>query len=1224
MDTQALLKESSATHLRGDLAAAEAGYRIILAHEPHNADALFLMATLYLQRGDFGQAVPLLKGLLKVNPAHRDAWQQLAHALLESGDGVEAADCYVSMLARWPDHVQAYLGLGEISLAQGRLDTATQAFEQALKFVPDLPVALFNLGLINYQLKVLDAAETYYRRYLNSEPDSLQGHFNLGAVLHDLHRLDEAQAEYRWALKIDARSVEAHRGLGNIALYERRYGEAIEHFRAGLAYAPHDVELLSNLGVMLQKLNMMDEAEQVLQQAIALNPEHINAHFNLALVLLLKGNFFEGWKEYEWRLKIKSRSPVRFIQPEWDGADLVGKSILLRAEQGFGDTFQFVRYAPQVKAAGGRVIFECQPELKRLLLRTPGLDVIAERPVSEVPLVSFDCHLPLLSLPRIFDTGFDTIPSALPYIYPETWLTERWAARLAQDKQRRIGIVWAGRPAHEDDLNRSCTLAHFSALSCVPNVTLYSLQKGGRAQDVDALQSMGIVDLEPEIDDFADTAAVIANLDLVICVDTSVAHLAGAMGKPVWIVLPFAPDFRWLAQGEASPWYPSARLFRQPASKDWDSVFLALAQALASFTLERPIAAENIAPMLHYDDEIIEQLRQAHHAMRKGDWRTMEAHCQTVLPHAPHHIEANMLLGIALCKSDRAPDGLHHLALAYEYWPQNPVLLKYLGLGLQSCGEAEQAAHFFLSALQFGNDDPEILFNLGVLRHLAGDLSAASGFYQAALAMKPNFAECLNNQGIVLGALGEINQAIEHFQKAIELAPDFFDPVLSLGNVLYQSGRIEEAKISFERAVDLRPDHAGAQNSLGVALKAQGEMLAAVASFERALQLDAGLYEARGNLGNALKHLGQLDQAIAQYREALAQCPENASIWGNLGNALQQQGKVEAALHAFDQALKIAPDNPEAHWNRALAWLLIGDYEHGWPEYEWGFAAGARPINERAIPRWQGENLVDKTLLVSAEQGLGDTLQFVRFLSAARARVGKLVFECQPALLGLLGECAGIDQIFPSAAPDSELPEIAARVPLMSLPGMLGVTLSQLPGACPYLRTAPENLSQFATLISTGDIKVGIVWAGSSAHQDDRNRSCDLRLFKSLAQVSGVQLYSLQKGPRAQDIEQADFPILDLSPYLNDFMDTAAAIVALDLVVSVDTAVLHLAAGLGKTTWVALPFAPDWRWGIGREDCPWYPAVRLFRQAGVGQWPEVFEQMAQAIKESQLPLERTS
>lgn len=1213
MDTHALLKEASATHIQGDLAAAEAGYRIILAQEPENADALFLLAILYLQTSDFAKAIPLLKGVVQVNPTHRDAWQQLAHALLESGEAAEAASCYVSMLARWPEHIQAYLGLGEIALAQGGLDTATQAFEQVLKFEPDHPLALFNLGLINYRAKRFDTAEFYYRRYLVLQPDSLQGHYNLGAVLHDLHHFDEAQAEYRGALNIDPSSVESYRGLGIIALYERRYADAVAQFRAGLAYAPNDVELLSNLGVMLQKLNCMDEAEQIFRQVIALNPQHINAHFNLALGLLLKGQFAEGWQEYEWRLKIKNRLPVTFVQPEWDGAALDGKSILLRAEQGYGDTFQFVRYAPMVKAAGGKVVLECQPELKRLLLRTPGIDVIVERPVTGPPLVSFERHLPLLSLPRVFNTNIDSVPSAFPYIRPEPWLVERWAARLAQDKKRRIGIVWAGRPTHEDDLNRSCRPAHFAQLVSAKNTTIYSLQKGGLAQDVDALQHAGVVDLELEIDDFADTAAAIANLDLVICVDTSVAHLAGAMGKPVWIILPYAPDFRWLASGETSPWYPSARLFRQPETKDWDSVFIAIAQALTQFSSVERVVAKHATPGLIYDDKTVAELRRARRAMRSDNWDLMEERCQTVLKLSPDHIEANALLGIALCKLNRAPDALHHLTVAYEHWPQNPVLLKYLGMALQICGEAEQAQQFFFGALQFGNDDPEVLFNLGVLRHMAGDISQASGLYQAALAMKPAFAECLNNQGIALNALGKVSQAIEHFQQATQFAPDFFDPVLNLGNALFQTGRTAEAKACFQRAIALRNEHAGAHNALGVVLKAQGELPAAVAAFERALLLDPSLYEARGNLGNALKGLGLLDQAIALYREALAQHPDNASVWISLGNALQQQGDIQGALAAFDQALALAPDMPEAHWNRALAWLLLGDYERGWPEYEWGFAAGARPLNERAYPKWKGESLPGKTLLVSAEQGLGDTLQFVRFLSAAKARASKLVLECQPELLTLLCQNAVADQIVPSATPDSALPEIAARIPLMSLPGLLGVALSQLPGPYPYLAADQACLRRIAPFISAGDFKVGIVWAGSPAHQDDSNRSCELRLFERLAQVPGVQLYSLQKGGHAQDIERIDFSMVDLAPHLNDFSDTAAAIAVLDLVVTVDTAVAHLSGAMGQPAWVLLPFAPDWRWGLERIDSAWYPAMRLFRQPQRGQWQPVLEQVAQAL-----------
>jgi tetratricopeptide (TPR) repeat protein len=1181
MDTQSLLKQASDSHKRGDLPAAESGYSQILAAEPDHADALFLSATLRAQRAEWDDAQLRLQRLLASHPEHAEGWLNLAHVLQQCGQSEQAIPCYDAYLQLRPGDAQNW----------------------------------FELGLACFQAKRFDRAEQAYRRYLQAVPDSLEGHFNLGATLHDAHELEAAKQEYRHVLQLDPTQVEAYRGLGNIALHERHYSDAVMHFSKALEIAPQDVELLSNLGVMLQKVGRLEEAERILREAVRVAPEHVNAHFNLGLVLLLQGNFHEGWTEYAWRHRIKGRTPVRFDQPEWDGSPLGGRTILLRAEQGFGDTFQFVRYAPLLKAMGARVVVECQPGLKRILLRTPGIDMISERPASGQPLVDFDRHAPLLELPRLFATDAQNIPTEFPYIRPEPWLVERWAARLAEDRQLRVGIVWAGRPTHEDDQNRSCSLAHFLRLASVPGITLYSLQKGSAVQALALPDAVGkVVDLDPEIDDFADTAAAITNLDLVICVDTSVAHLAGAMGKPVWVVLPFAPDWRWLAQGEHNPWYPSARLFRQEATGDWDALFDRLRDALAiASQAHRPRGSGSATPALHYEGRLIGELRQARQALRRGDWQRAEALCHALLAHWPEHAEASWLAGFAQFSLGRAGDALSHLVVAYEAWPQHPLLLKILGMALQTLDQRPEAEQCYLAALQSGNDDPEVLFNFGVLKHMDGQLEAAVALYQTAMALKPEFPDCLNNLGLALRALGRLDEAMARFREALALRPDFFDSILNLGNAVFLTGQTEEAVDWFRRAVQLRGAHAGAHNSLGVALKALGRVDEAIDEFGQAVRFEPTLAEAHSNLGNALKLAGRLPAAVAAYRAALEINPQNALVWTNQGSALQQGGAIAEALEAFEQAVTIDPDLPEAHWNRALAWLAMGDYERGWPEYEWGFRAGARPLPSRKLPRWNGDVMPGKTLLVSAEQGFGDAIQFVRFIGQARARVGKVLLECRPELSALLSTCAGVDQVISPDTPDTALPEVAARIPLMSLAGALGVRRDDLPGPYPYLSIDAARVGRPASVIGTDGFKVGLVWGGSSAHQDDWNRSCAPALLSPLLAVAGARFFSLQKGRDPGELRSVGAELQDLASVLEDFADTAAAIAGLDLVITVDTAVAHLAGAMGKPVWVLLPFAPDWRWGLHEDSTPWYPSARLFRQPRPGDWKSVMASVLHAL-----------
>jgi hypothetical protein len=307
-------------------------------------------------------------------------------------------------------------------------------------------------------------------------------------------------------------------------------------------------------------------------------------------VLLLTENFEQGWPEYEWRLRTKNRLFPTLHQPVWDGTPLNGRSILVHAEQGLGDAIQFVRYLPMVRARGGHVIFKCQPDLFRLLRNCKGFDEIIEQIPASESAVQFDVHIFLLSLPGIFNTTLDTIPSEASYITANPNLVTQWQMRLGHNEDFKIGIVWAGSPKHKGDRKRSCSLADFAPLANIPGLVFYSLQKGPASTEAcNPPENMKLINLENELNDFTDTAAVIANLDLVISVDTAVVHLAGAIGKTVWTLLPFAPDWRWLQNRDDSPWYPrpnglagraGMRLFRQTRPDDWAGVFEQVKKAL--------------------------------------------------------------------------------------------------------------------------------------------------------------------------------------------------------------------------------------------------------------------------------------------------------------------------------------------------------------------------------------------------------------------------------------------------------------------------------------------------------------------------------------------------------------------------------------------------------------------------------------------------------------------
>jgi len=473
----------------------------------------------------------------------------------------------------------------------GRLHEAEQICRHIVARQPKHAEAHNNLGNLLAEKGQFDEAITTYRQAIALVPNYAEAHSNLGNALTKQGQLDEALAAYRRAIALNPNLPDAQSNLGAVLRTKGQLDEAIAAHRRAIALRPNFPAAHSNLGVALRDKGQLDDAIAAYRQAIEFNPNIADLHYNLAFALLLQGDFQQGWKEHEWRWKFKEFSSTRrnLAQPLWNGSDLTGRTILLHAEQGLGDTIQFVRYVPLVAERGGKVIFGGQPQLRRLLQGVPG---IAKWLAAGEVIPPFDVHCPLLSLPLAFRTTLESIPSKLPYLFPDPELLRAWRPKLAAyPAQLKVGVAWAGKPTHENDRNRSMTLAQLAPLMQVPGARFFSLQKGEPAAQARTLPAaLRLVDWTDDLNDFADTAALIANLDLVISVDTAVAHLAGAMGKPVWLMLPFAPDWRWLLDQSDSPWYPTMRLFRQTVRAEWNSVILRIADALSLWTKSQPPA----------------------------------------------------------------------------------------------------------------------------------------------------------------------------------------------------------------------------------------------------------------------------------------------------------------------------------------------------------------------------------------------------------------------------------------------------------------------------------------------------------------------------------------------------------------------------------------------------------------------------------------------------------
>ncbi len=565
----------------GRFEEAITSYKHAITLKPDYDEAYYNLGNAFQAVDQLENAIANYKQAIKLNPNDADIHGNLANALRKSKRPEEALIGYKQAAILMPLNEEMHNNLGAALQELGKFDEAILCYQQAITLNQKFSKAHNNLGTALKKQHKLEEAIKHFNIAIELKPDYTDAHYNLGSSLHISERLDDAIAAYEKAIILKPDYAKAHYNLGNALKEQNKFEEALESYKRSIVIKPDYVRAYNNMGTILQDQCKIDEAAECYSRAIKLKPDYADAYLNKALTSLLNGNFTNGWQEYEWRYRTKNYVPRSFNQPMWDGKPLNDKTILIHTEQGFGDTIQFIRYLPMVQAQGGRVIFECHQNLICLLKRCAGFDKIIERKPSGKLSEDFDFNAPLLSLPGLFGTTLDSIPSDIPYITADTGLIDQWRIRLDDDNKFKIGIVWAGNPNHKKDHSRSCSLSDFASLAKIPELSFYSLQK--EQASLEACKWPGgrkITKLDNDISNFADTAAIIANLDLVISVDTVVAHLAGAIGKPVWTLLPFVPDWRWLLNRTDSPWYPSMRLFRQTRPNDWTGVFKLVKQAL--------------------------------------------------------------------------------------------------------------------------------------------------------------------------------------------------------------------------------------------------------------------------------------------------------------------------------------------------------------------------------------------------------------------------------------------------------------------------------------------------------------------------------------------------------------------------------------------------------------------------------------------------------------------
>ena len=598
---EAKFGEATAAHQQGRFADAERIYGDILRQQPRHFDALHRLGVIAAQTGRTEQAVELFRKAIKLDTTVAAAHRNLGIALLElkrHKDALSAfdkaialkrdyAECYNSRglglqalnrpaealvaidraIALKPGFAEAHYNRGIVLQDLKRPADALAAYDKAIALKPNFPEAHYNRGRALEHLARPTEALTAYNRAIELNPFFAEAYTARGNILQDLRQLEEALVSHDRAIALKPDFPEAHSNRGNVLMYLMRPAEALASCDKAITLKPDFPEAYNNRGNILQDLRRFEEALLAYDKSIALKPDFVEAHNNKSFLLLLMGRFEQGWREHEWRKK--RSNPVAadsHPQPLWLGAEnITGKTLFIWCEQGFGDTIQFCRYAKLLEARGARIILSVQESLLALLKHiSPTIEVIDS---SRTP-TDFDYHCPLMSLPLAFGTTLETIPTGPAYLKADPDLRSAWEARLPPKTKRRIGVIWSGSTTH-NIYNRSMPLETFLALPG-PDADWVCLQKEISEKDISLLQQDGrIVFFGDDLRDFSDTAALLDLMDLVITIDTSIAHLAGAMGKPVWVLLPYSADWRWLLDRTDTPWYPSARLVRQRELGNW-------------------------------------------------------------------------------------------------------------------------------------------------------------------------------------------------------------------------------------------------------------------------------------------------------------------------------------------------------------------------------------------------------------------------------------------------------------------------------------------------------------------------------------------------------------------------------------------------------------------------------------------------------------------------------
>ncbi|MFA5631971.1 MAG: tetratricopeptide repeat protein [Porticoccaceae bacterium] len=959
-------------------------------------------------------------------------------------------------------------------------DTLAEAIEHRERgdCSPARADAHYQTGLVHYQQNELKAAISSFRKALEIQADDVRSLLQLGICHSDLKQFKKAKHYCQQVVELDPGIDQAWAHLGKACVETDEFEEGIYYFQQAFKLAKKTA-YARGLAKGYRKSGRHTYARNILRQVLSEHPDDHEARFSLGWSLMHLEDFPEALSCLESRLHLAEVESFRqrlapiFALPAYNGEDLRGKSLLLFTEQGFGDNIQFARYIRLLRPKVGKLVLWCREGLGELFRHNFDLDFVTEN-LSEIPPVDF--RLPLMSIPHFFDNRLDAIDKGLPYLTAPPGVCDESAFAV---EGLKVGLVWGAEPRGFDYDQKRVPLSQLAPLFDVPGVRWFSFQVGHDRKELASFKFRErIVDLGDGLVTFADTARALEKMDLVISCDTSVAHLAGAMGKPTWVMLKMQPDWRWQSDGESSRWYPGSKLYRQYARNEWSSVVRRIRAALAEL-------AEN------------------------------------------HQ----------------------HTAPAPTEKTSDPATQEKLALA-----------------------------------------SRAS-------------------------AAGRYHEAIEIYQEILEKDPKNASLVNELGVVWYREGNLTEARRFFAQAVKIDPDYPRALANLGACHNELGDNPSAIACYEKAVALQPDLTAAWGNMAKAWSDMEEFEMAVYCYRKAIAIKPE-IEFHRGLAKAYRKSGRYDRSAQILSDVLAKAPHDADARFGLAVTLFHQEKYSEAVREFEWRrktkemikHAQDLYPIFQDTV-EYAGQDLSNSTLLLHTEQGFGDNLQFARFIRLVKPKVKRLVMWCRPGLGSLFKHSFALDEVTENVF---KLPSFDYHLPLLSTAFHFDPALATLGAFEPYLfpETGPAHPD-----ITGNTLNIGLVWGASDSGFDHANKRIPLVRLKPLLNLEGMRWHSLQLGSDTDEIAREGLQqlLVDHSATIANFADTARVVSQLDLVITCDTSVAHLAGAMGKPVWVMLKKNPDWRWHADGESTLWYPSARLYRQDSHGDWTAVIRRIARDL-----------